>query len=224
MQTPYIDAIADLPILTPPDEKPGKDAEEEPLLALVKYTPDDVSELLVAATEIERLNLPPVIIPEQEEQRLADFFAILLKIYAGSFGQDGATEKYGLLPSVSIARLGAFLRLPKNRALLSRMRRGFKEVRKRQSGVTLYQDAISKFVWDTFLIWFDFGRGGPLTIYIIVPEVGGLNTDIGVKVHWNQAGINAKAIVSDDGIKALEWVLSAFLLYPDELGLISNGE
>jgi hypothetical protein len=87
----------------------------------------------------------------------------------------------------------------------------------------MYQDAISKFVWDTFLSWFDFGRGGPLTIYIMVPEVGGKDSDIGFDIHLNlEKELNL--FLPDESVKALNWVLSAFLIHSKELGLISNRE
>ena len=222
MQTPYIDAIAELPILTPSDEKPGEAAEEEPLPALVEFTPDDISNLLAETRDIARSIPGRIVYPEQEEQRLTDFFAILREIHAGSFGQDGATKRYCLFPATSLERLAAFLRLRRNRTLLSRMRKGFKEVRKRQSGVTLYQDAISKFVWGTFLRQFGLGRGGPLTIYILVPEVGGKNTEIHFDIHLNldkDLGLN----IPSESLAALDWVLSAFLIYPEELGLAEPG-
>jgi hypothetical protein len=222
MQTPYIDAIADLPILTPPDEKPGKAAEEEPLPALIVYTPDDISDLLAEARDIARSIPGRTIHPEQEVQRFANFFAILREIYAGSFGQDGATNRYCLFPSTSLEWLTAFLHLRRNRTLLARMRRSFKEVRKRQSGVTLYQDAISKFIWGTFLRQFGLGRGGPLAIYIKTPEVGGKNTEINFDVQLNTSKA-PDLKVPDGSLAALEWVLSAFLLYPEELGLAEPG-
>ena len=225
MQTPYIDAIAELPILTPSDDQ-LRDAEnkedDKPLPALVEFTPDDVSDLLAETRDIARTIPGRIVYPEQEEQRLADFFAILREIYAGSFGQDGATKRYCLFPATSLERLAAFLRLRRNRTLLSRMRKGFKEVRKRQSGVTLYQDAVSKFVWGTFLRQFGLGRGGPLTIYILVPEVGGKNTEIHFEIHLNldkDLGLN----IPSESLDALDWVLSAFLLYPEELGLTEPG-
>jgi len=224
MQTPYIDAIAELPILTPPDEKPPSEAaEEEPLPVLVEYTPDEISDLLAETRAIAHSIPGRTIYPEQEKQRLADFFAILREIYAGSFGQDGATKRYCLFPATSLERLAAFLHLRRNRTLLSRMRKGFKEVRKRQSGVTLYQDAISKFVWGTFLRHFGLGRGGPLAIYILVPEVGGKNTEIRFDIQLNldkDLGLN----IPSESLAALDWTLSAFLLYPEELGLIDPND
>jgi len=226
MQTPYIDAIAELPILTPLEGK-SKEAEsredDEPLPALVEFTPDDISDLLAETRDIARSIPGRTVHPEQEEQRLADFFAILREIYAGSFGQDGATKRYCLFPSTSLERLAVFLRLRRNRTLLSRMHKGFKEVRKRQSGVTLYQDAISKFVWGTFLRQFGLGRGGPLTIYILVPEVGGKNTEIRFDIQLNldkDLGLN----IPSESLDALDWVLSAFLIYPEELGLIDPND
>jgi hypothetical protein len=222
MQTPYIDAIADLPILTPPDEKPGKDAEEEPLPALVEFTPDDISDLLAETRDIARSTPGRTIHPEQEVQRFANFFAILREIHAGSFGQDGATNRYCLFPSTSLEWLTAFLHLQRNRTLLARMRKGFKEVRKRQSGVTLYQDAISKFIWGTFLRQFGLGRGGPLAIYLETPDVGGKNTEIKFDIHLDTSKA-PDLKVPDGSLAALEWVLSAFLLYPEELGLAEPG-
>ena len=226
MQTPYIDAIAELPILTPFEGK-SKEAEsredDEPLPALVEFTPDDISDLLAETRDIARSVPGRTVYPEQEKQRLADFFAILREIYAGSFGQDGATKRYCLFPSTSLERLAVFLRLRRNRTLLSRMRKGFKEVRKRQSGVTLYQDAISKFVWGTFLRQFGLGRGGPLTIYILVPEVGGKNTEIRFDIQLN-LDKDLSLNIPSKSLAALDWVLSAFLIYPEELGLIGQGK
>jgi hypothetical protein len=220
LKAPYIDAIADLPILTPPDEKPGKAEEEEPLPALVEFTPDEIGELLVEATEFERFIRAPIILPEMEAQRIADFFAIMQTIYTGSFGQDGTTTHFARFPSTSLEHLKAFLHLAENRTVLSRMRRGLKEVRKRQSGVTLYQDAISKFVWGNFLRQFGLGRGGPLKIYIMVPEVGGKNTEIDFDIHLETSKA-ADLKIPDDSLPALSWVLSAFLLYPEELELVN---
>ena len=222
LKNPYIDAIADFPILTLPDGTLRETDDEEPMPSLVEFTPDDIRDLLAETTEIARSHPGRTIIPEQEKQRLVDFFAIMQEIYEGDFGKDGATSRFGLFPSISLDRLTAFLHLHKNRTLLSRMRRGFKEVRKRQSGVTLYQDAISKFIWGTFLRQFGLGRGGPLTIYIMVPEVGGKNTEIHFDIHLNldkDLGLN----IPSENLTALDWVLSAFLLYPEELGLTEPG-
>jgi len=223
MQSPYIDAIADFPTLTRLDEKPSEATEEELLPTLVEFTPNDVSDLLAETRDIARSVPGRTVYPEQEKQRLADFFAILREIYAGSFGQDGATKRYCLFPSTSLERLAAFLRLRRNRTLLSRMRKGFKEVRKRQSGVTLYQDAISKFVWGTFLRQFGLGRGGPLTTYILVPEVGGKNTEIRFDIQLN-LDKDLSLNIPSKSLAALDWVLSAFLIYPEELGLIGQGK
>jgi hypothetical protein len=223
MQTPYIDAIADLPILTPPDEKPDKAEGNESVPPLAMFTLEDTDDILAETIRVAHSIPAQAFFPVQEQRRLLNFFAAMQAIFVGDFAERGGTTRLSLFPVTSLERLTAFLHLQKNRTLLTHMRRGFKEVRKRQSGVTLYQDAISKFIWGTFLRQFGLGRGGPLTIYIIVPEVGGLNTDIGFKVHWTHADINAKAIVSEDDTKALEWVLSAFLLYPEELGLVDQG-
>ena len=223
MQSPYIDAIADFPTLTRLDEKPSEATEEELLPTLVEFTPNDVSDLLAETRDIARSVPGRTVYPEQEKQRLADFFAILREIYAGSFGQDGATSRFGLFPATSLERLTAFLHLRRNRTLLSRMRKGFKEVRKRQSGVTLYQDAISKFVWGTFLRQFGLGRGGPLTTYILVPEVGGKNTEIRFDIQLN-LDKDLSLNIPSKSLAALDWVLSAFLIYPEELGLIGQGK
>jgi hypothetical protein len=225
LKAPYIDAIADLPILIP-HEGQSKEVESEedgevtPFLA--PFTADEIGEILAGMRQAAQSAPTRMIIPEQEKRRLADFFAIMQVIHDGDFGKDGGTSTFSLYPSTSLNRLKTFLHLGKNRTLKSRMRRGLKEVRKRQSGVTLYQDAISKFVWGTFLRQFGLGRGGPLKIYIMVPEVGGKNTEIGFEIQLhldNDLGLN----IPSESLAALDWVLSAFLLYPEELGLTEPG-
>ena len=90
--------------------------------------------------------------------------------------------------------------------------------------MTLYQDAISKFVWGTFLRQFGLGRGGPLAIYLETPDVGGKNTEIKFDIHLKLDKDLGQNIPSES-LAALDWVLSAFLIYPEELGLVDpNGE
>ena len=227
LQEPYFDAIEDFPILTPSEGRNHKSIVLENLapaqLELKRLPLEAYAEMQTDDVEISRLEPKRAFQREWEKQRLTRFFSSMMNIYLGDFDRDGATKMYGRHPSTSIARLRRFLHLPKHLPMLRRMQETFKEVRKRQSGVTMYQDAISKFVWDTFLSWFDFGRGGPLTIYIIVPEVGGKDSDIGFDIHLNlEKELNLS--LPDESVKALNWVLSAFLIHSKELGLISNGE
>jgi len=218
LELPYFDTIEDFPILIPSETRSRLAPKEKETFDQIELPLNAIIELPSKLDEISKRH-PKRVFDKREKQRYISILAILLKIYEADFGSQGATSVYGLYPATSLARLRGFLQLEINRPLLSRMRKAIADIHKRQLGLTLYQDAIAKFIWNIFLLWFGLGRGGPLKIFIIVPEVGGKVAEISFDASLylpNELGINVPPLSTE----AINWVLSAFLIYPEQLGLI----
>jgi hypothetical protein len=218
LELPYFDSIEDFPILIPSETRSRLAPKEKETFDQVELPLNAIIELPSKLEEISKRH-PKRVFDKREKQRYISFLAILLEIYEADFGSQGATSVYGLYPATSLARLREFLHLEINRPLLFRLRKAIADIHKRQLGLTLYQDAISKFIWNIFLLWFGLGRSGPLTVFIEVPEVGGKVSEIrfDALLHLpNELGINVPPLSTE----AINWVLSAFLIYPEQLGLI----
>ena len=156
----------------------------------------------------------------------AAFFDLIRTIYLVSHYSGGPVFQNAAVPVLSLVLLYRYLNMHQNRALLQLMLKARDEVRKSQNrGINLYRDAFSRMCWD-FLRYHGFGRLGPLEIIIRVPLLNSdeFEMDVEVKIANNDL------VIGEDGVymlndlehaqSGLAWVLSAFWIYGEELGLI----
>jgi hypothetical protein len=213
----YVD-WQDFPLLTPSEGKRSRrepvEADEEPL------EEDPRNEVpmfelveLIQADGPSRLN-------HEASKRLFHLGALAYAIHQLDFGEGGCTSVYAEHPANSLGALREFLHHPSNRRLLFLLRGETRAFRK-QSGVTMLRHASTRLAW-SFLRYFGFGRGGPLILFVRVPEMGENTSEIQFELLFTPR-VNDKRLVppdpEDKSMLALGWLLSALIIYPKELGL-----
>ena len=155
----------------------------------------------------------------------ASFFDLMRTIYLVSHYRGGPVFKDATMPVHSLVLLYRYLNMHQNSALLQLMLKARDELRKSQNrGINLYRDAYSRMCWE-FLRYHGFGRHGPLNVFVRVPPLSGDDSEMFVEVKIR----DQELVIGEDGIylmndleyaeSALSWVLSAFWIYGEELGL-----
>ena len=162
----------------------------------------------------------PLETDDEDSMRLYHFGALAYAIHQLDFGEDGRTALYAAHPDNSLARLREFLHHPSQRRLLGVLRREMRIFRK-QSGVTMLRHASTRLAWSC-LRYFGFGRGGPLTLFVRVPEMGENTSEICFELLLTQKTNNDSLKppeMQEKSMQAISWLLSALIIYPEELGL-----
>jgi hypothetical protein len=214
----YVD-WQDFPLLTPSEGKRGKvTPSEEPLEEVMEEYPRNEVPMadLVGLLPADR----PIETDDEDPTRLFHLGALAYAIHQLDFGEGGCTSVYAEHPANSLGALREFLHHPSNRRLLFLLRGETRAFRK-QSGVTMLRHASTRLAW-SFLRYFGFGRGGPLILFVRVPEMGENTSEIQFELLFTPR-VNDKRLVppdpEDKSILALGWLLSALITYPKELGL-----
>jgi len=122
--------------------------------------------------ELKSIQDQPVTMPSHTADQLAGFCEIAMTIYRKSNTNNSPTRMYSAFPQESIQTLKHFLHLPQNAGLLQGLKEGVAGIISKQSGLIVYRDAVTKLLWDVFLRYFGFGRGGPLDVYVKIPDLG----------------------------------------------------
>jgi len=162
--------------------------------------------------------------PPQNADQLIGLCEIALMIYRKSMGTQSPTRKYSAFPRESIQSLRHFLYLSQNSRLLQALQEGIIWIESRKSGLILYRDAVTKLIWDIFLRHFGFGRGGPLNVFVNIPDVGEKFSQITIDVILEKSkDVHLPwASVQESYEDAISWMLTALIVYPVELGLVSS--
>lgn len=162
---------------------------------------------------------------EVKENRY-QFFQMMEVIYDGSNFKDGPVERESAYPSTSIMLLYRFLHMHQNKPLLEQLQAGYKKVLfSQRQALPFFRDNLTRFYWDVFLRYFNFGRGGSLKIKVEVPSFGDSRSEIYPVVtisDWELLRGEEGYVPGgepDHAEKALTWVLEAMHLYAFDLGL-----
>lgn len=154
------------------------------------------------------------------------FFQMMEVIYDGSNYKGGPVERESAYPGTSIMLLYRFLHMHQNKPLLEQLQAGYKKVVfSQRQALPFFRDNMTRFYWDVFLRYFNFGRGGPLKVKIEVPTFGDSRSEIYPVVtisDWEMLrGEEGYVPIGepDHAEKALTWVLEAMHLYAFDLGL-----
>ena len=154
------------------------------------------------------------------------FFQMMEVIYDGSHYKDGPVERESAYPATSIMLLYRFLHMHQNKELLEQLQAGYKKVLYSQrQALPFFRDNMTRFYWDVFLRYFNFGRGGPLKVKVEVPSFGDSRSEIYPVVtisDWEMLRGEEGYVPTgepDHAEKALTWVLEAMHLYAYDLGL-----
>jgi hypothetical protein len=217
----YVD-WQDFPLLTPSDRKRSRrepeEADDEEVLdenPRNEVPMEELVELIHADGPFET--------DDEDPTRLYHLGALALAIYQPDFGEKGHTVLYGAYPSNSMKLLHEFLHHPSNRRLLFLLRGEMRAFRK-QSGVTMLRHVSTRLAW-SFLRYFGFGRGGPMILFVRVPEMGDNTSEVRFELHVDQILQNEHLThpkIEEKSIKAISWLLSALITYPEELGLVDG--
>jgi len=163
---------------------------------------------------------------EVKENRY-QFFQMMEVIYDGSHYKGGPVERESAYPATSIMLLYRFLHMHQNKQLLDQLQVGYKKVLfSQRQALPFFRDNITRFYWDVFLRYFNFGRGGPLKVKVEVPSFGDSRSEIYPVVtiaDWEILRGEEGYVPSgepDHAENALTWVLEAMHLYAFDLGLI----
>jgi hypothetical protein len=163
---------------------------------------------------------------QNPRQRSHRFFALILFIYKASHYRHSPTLDYATLPVESLYLLRRYLHAHQNAALLSKIKQGLAIAAKNADGVTRYRNAMTQFIWNVFLRWHGFARGGPLRVKVEPPGFETGRSDFYVEVHVSNPDMFDHPYVFRSGTyemepeeQALAWVLEAMVNYPTELGL-----
>ena len=82
-------------------------------------------------------------------------------------------------------------------------------------GLIIMRDTLCGIFWDTFFKRHELAMGGNLRVSLDVPDYINRNSTFEVKVTFWEEKDDSK---NDEYCKALSWVLTAFLWYPEVLG------
>jgi hypothetical protein len=155
------------------------------------------------------------------DEGAGEYLGLLSNLASGFYNldfnpQNGQTALYGTKPVNSIGCLRAFLHDPRHAPLLSLMKNQVARFRK-QSGVTTQMIVGVEMAW-AFLGAFGLSVGGPLTVVLNTPLIGS-NEQFKFKVLLENSG-KLKGV--QDNQAAIVWLLSTFIYFPRELGLLDE--
>jgi len=93
--------------------------------------------------------------------------------------KEDPVDRESAYPATSIMLLYRFLHMHQNRQLLEQLQAGYKKVLfSQRQALPFLRDNITRFYWDVFLRYFNFGRGSPLKVKIEVPTFGDSRSEI----------------------------------------------
>jgi hypothetical protein len=122
-----------------------------------------------------------------------------------------------------------FLHMHQNKQLLEQLQVGCKRVQQSQrQALNLFRDQLTRFYWDIFLRYFNFGRGGPLRVRVEVPSFDSSRSEIYPVASisdWEMLRGEEGYVPSGEPAhaeEALSWVLEAMHLYAFDLRLICD--
>jgi hypothetical protein len=163
---------------------------------------------------------------EVKENRY-QFFQMMEVIYDGSHYKGGPVERESAYPATSIMLLYRFLHMHQNKQLLDQLQMGYKKVQfSQRQALPFFRDNMTRFYWDVFLRYFNFGRGGSLKVKVEVPSFGDSRSEIYPVVtisDWEMLRGEEGYVPSGEPAhaeNALTWVLEAMHLYAFDLGLV----
>jgi hypothetical protein len=145
-----------------------------------------------------------------------DFFDLMHYIHQASYGHDSDTFKKSRLPVKSLWLLRRYLNLPQNQGMYEELKQAMIWLKNRGSmGLIIMRDTLCGILWDTFLKRHHLAMGGNLRVTLDVPDYVNRNSTFEVKVAFWEKSDEAWR---DENCKALAWILTAFLWYPEILG------
>ena len=231
MQNPEWESVNSFQLLEPaamfqPELPPAKESsttQETIFSSFTRHVPAELSELNmvmgIMESEIGKLE------GEAKGNRY-QFFQMMEVIYDGSHYKGGPVDRESAYPSTSIMLLYRFLHMHQNKVLLEQLQAGYKKVLfSQRQALPFFRDNMTRFYWDVFLRYFNFGRGGSLKIKVEVPSFGDSRSEIYPVVtisDWEMLrGEEGYVPVGEPyhAEKALTWVMEAMHLYAFDLGL-----
>jgi len=229
MQSPEWESVDSFQLMEPaamfqPELPSSKESSIPPVTAVPNFArrmPADMSELNmvmgIMESEIGKLE------GKVKENRY-QFFQMMEVIYDGSHYKGGPVERESAYPGTSIMLLYRFLHMHQNKALFDQLQAGYKKVLfSQRQALPFFRDNMTRFYWDVFLRYFNFGRGGPLKVKVEVPSFGDSRSEIYPVVtisDWEMLRGEEGYVPSgepDHAEKALTWVLEAIHLYAFDL-------
>ncbi len=151
------------------------------------------------------------------------FFLLMRSIYEASHYPNGPVMEYAALPVLSLVLLHRYLHMHQNERLLEIVQRSLGEVHRSQAkGINLFRDAFTRMTWE-FLRYHGLGRGGPLSVLVVVPGFDSERSEIflDVSIRSRELIIDEYGVYIDgDTAKAetaLAWVIEALWTYSTEL-------
>jgi len=234
MQSPEWESVDSFQRLEPaamfqPELPSAKENSTAQIAAVPNFTrrmPADMSELNmvmgIMETEIGKLE------GEVKENRY-QFFQMMEVIYDGSHYKGGPVDRESAYPATSMMLLYRFLHMHQNKQLLEQLQVGCKRVQQSQwQALNLFRDQLTRFYWDIFLRYFNFGRGGPLRVRVEVPSFDSSRSEIYPVASisdWEMLRGEEGYVPSGEPAhaeEALSWVLEAMHLYAFDLRLICD--
>jgi hypothetical protein len=234
MQNPEWRSVDSFQLLEPaamfqPELPPAKEnltTQETIIPSFSRHVPAELSELNmvmgIMESEIGKLE------GEVKENRY-QFFQMMEVIYDGSHYKGGPVDRESAYPATSIMLLYRFLHMHQNKELLEQLQSGYKRVQQSQrQALNIFRDHLTRFYWDIFLRYFNFGRGGPLRVRVEVPSFDSSRSEIYPVANitdWEMLRGEEGYVQSGEPAhaeEALSWVLEAMHLYAFDLGLVGE--
>lgn len=164
--------------------------------------------------------------------RVEAFFEICKLTYKASHYNNSAVNLYAALPTDSLDFLNKYLHEDQNKSLLEDLNQRLNWIRKHNTSVMVLRSGIASLVWDGFLQYHGFGRGGPLVVGVVFPGFDEIESELFIDVRIR--GELEKLMTSRGDYRyfyrytksleeeSLAWILNAILYYPNFLGLGSK--
>lgn len=219
LELPLRDALREYGVHLLPEMKEQKEESEEWQLSpfvrqLRVYQPsEDTLETFEIALDDWRVARLPA-------QRLESFFALMRCIHqASDLRESSETFQYNLLPVESLWLLHQYLTLLENKPLYEELRMAIHWMQSRSNlGVTMLKEVSSQILWDVFLAYHGFARGGRLQVHYEIADHLDPKKTFGAKVTYHTSNVSGSQLRHPSDI-ALEWVLNALFTYSDVLDL-----
>lgn len=163
---------------------------------------------------------------EDPRRRSQHFFSLMSLIYSASHYPGSDTLEYAALPYRSLMLLQRYLHAHQNKALLEQLRQAMPGLRQQASaGIIGFRNALTKLIWDIFLRYHGFSRGGALRVVIQVPDFQDRRSEFYTQVRIaNDLMVDLDHLQSTrqrmrETEQALAWVVESLYHYADVLGL-----
>ncbi|MBA4318945.1 MAG: hypothetical protein C0412_11145 [Flavobacterium sp.] len=115
--------------------------------------------------------------------RVEAFFEICRLTFKASHYYESPVRYFAALPIESLDFLNNYLHEVQNKSLLEDLNQRLDWIWKHNTSVMVLRSEIASLVWDGFLQYHGFGRGGPLVVGVVFPDFDEIESELYIDVR-----------------------------------------